>query len=124
MFVFYYLKDGGSRCGIHFRGSEIRLEPFFEYAFRSIRLQVFSFGGYCSGETVDPEQPIDIHMLDTSEFFVSYVFFCLLPSYRLVLKFFLKVLATLGVSVLVPGQISRPIFFMKQWRETAFWVQT
>ncbi|VDO86832.1 unnamed protein product [Heligmosomoides polygyrus] len=65
MFVFYYLKDGGSRCGIHFRGSEIRLEPFFEYAFRSIRLQVFSFGGYCSGETVDPEQPIDIHMLDT-----------------------------------------------------------
>uniref|UniRef100_A0A158PKZ1 Kelch domain-containing protein 10 n=1 Tax=Angiostrongylus costaricensis TaxID=334426 RepID=A0A158PKZ1_ANGCS len=35
--------------------------------------RIFSFGGYCSGETVDPDQSIDIHMLDTSEF-LSYLF--------------------------------------------------
>ncbi|KAL6743834.1 hypothetical protein Aduo_016829 [Ancylostoma duodenale] len=31
-------------------------------------LQIFSFGGYCSGEIVDPDQPIDIHMLDTNTY--------------------------------------------------------
>ncbi|PIC29033.1 hypothetical protein B9Z55_020754 [Caenorhabditis nigoni] len=30
--------------------------------------QVYTFGGYCSGETTDPRDPVDVHVLDTQNF--------------------------------------------------------
>lgn len=41
--------------------------------------QIYSFGGYCSGELYDGNQPVDVHVLDTSlfsfKFYLSFFIF-------------------------------------------------
>lgn len=35
--------------------------------------QIYSFGGYCSGELYDGSQPVDVHVLDTGSFSLKFL---------------------------------------------------
>lgn len=45
-------------------------------------VQVYSFGGYCSGETMTNSQPIDVHELNTSSSYFYNVFSNILDNFR------------------------------------------
>lgn len=53
---------------IHLEGGPRRVN----HAAVAIGQHIFSFGGYCSGEVQCRNEPIDVHMLNTSE---SYLYF-------------------------------------------------
>lgn len=56
------------RWTVHLEGGPRRVN----HAAVAIGDKIYSFGGYCTGEDYETTRPMDIHVLDTSNYFVLY----------------------------------------------------
>lgn len=56
------------RWTVHLEGGPRRVN----HAAVAIGDKIYSFGGYCTGEDYETTRPMDIHVLDTSNYFVPF----------------------------------------------------
>lgn len=68
------------RWTVHLEGGPRRVN----HAAVAIGDKIYSFGGYCTGEDYETTRPMDIHVLDTSDYFFPLIFQAECGIYRLI----------------------------------------